>query len=263
MQAPVVDPLLASHQRIDVTPVETTESVWKPLYRVGGLAALLGAANIPIAVFVFVVWPPPNFQPTSQAVIDWCTFIQNNKLLGLLDLDLLLMAGQVLTVLVFLAFYAALRRASQSFMAIALTFGLLGAAIYVPAHPGFSLLSLSDQYAAATTDAQRSALVAAGQSLLATYQGTAFDVSYILWAVATLIIAIVMLRSTTFIKTTAYVGIVMGITMLVPATAGTVGLVLSLVSLLPTVIWDILVARRLFQLGHATPTAQVSPAVVF
>ena len=39
---------------------------------------------------------------------------------------------------------------------------------------------------------------------------------------------------------------------LVPPTAGTVGMIFALGSLLPLEIWDILVARRLFQLGRAS-----------
>jgi len=111
------------------------------------------------------------------------------------------------------------------------------------------MLSLSDQYAAATTDAQRSVFLAAGQVMLTFYNGTAFDMSYVFGGVVLLIISAVMLRSNIFSKVTAYVGILMGMLMLVPPTVGTIGLLLSLISLVPTAIWLILVARRLFQLG--------------
>jgi hypothetical protein len=71
-------------------------------------------------------------------------------------MDLLLIVDQVLMVLVLLALCIALRRASQSFMAIALTAGLVGIAAYFASTTAFEMLSLSDQYAAATTEAQRS-----------------------------------------------------------------------------------------------------------
>jgi hypothetical protein len=60
-----------------------------------------------------------------------------------------------------------------------------------------------------------------------------------------------MLRSTTFNKGTAYVGILMSVLMFVPPTVGTIGLVFSLGSLVPLEIWLILIARRLFQLGQS------------
>jgi fumarate reductase subunit D len=227
-----------------VSDAETADSAWKSLYRVGGAAALIMALFIPIQVIIFLVWPPPS------TVIGWFTLFQSNRLLGLLDMDLLLIVDQVLMVLVLLALYAALRRASQSWMSIALTAGLVGIAAYLASATAFEMLSLSDQYAAATTDAQRSMYLAAGQAMLAIWQGTAFDVGYILEGVALLIIAVVMLRSTLFGKRTAYVGILLGVMSLVPPTAGTVGLFFALGSLVPLEIWDILIARRLFQLGR-------------
>jgi hypothetical protein len=111
------------------------------------------------------------------------------------------------------------------------------------------MLTLSDRYTAATTDAQRATFLAAGQALITNWSGTAFVVGYLLGGIAVLITSAVMLRSGIFSKFIAYTGLVMGALMLIPASAGTVGLLLSLVSLAPTVIWLILVARRLFQLA--------------
>jgi len=107
-----------------VTDAETADSAWKSLYRVGGAAALIIVVFIPIQFIVFVAWPPPS------TVIGWFTLFQNNRLLGLLDLDLLLIVDNALMALMFLALYAALRRANQSFMAIATTFGFVGVAVY-------------------------------------------------------------------------------------------------------------------------------------
>jgi hypothetical protein len=150
--------------------------------------------------------------------------------------------------LMFLALYAALRRASESFMAIATTLAFVGIALYFASNTAFSMLSLSDQYEAATTDAQRSILLAAGQAMLAIYQGTAFYMSYVLVSIAPLIISVVMLRSNIFSKVTAYTGIlanVLGLAYFLPA----VGVLLSLISVVGLAIWYILIARRLFQLG--------------
>ena len=92
--------------------------------------------------------------------------------------------------------------------------------------------------------------LAAGQAILAIFQGSAFNVSYELIAVSGLILAVAMLQSHTFGRRTAYVGIVFYALSLVPASAGTVGLVFSLASLVPMVVWLILVARRLWQLAQ-------------
>ena len=233
----------SSSQMNQVIDSETADSRWKGLYKVGGMAALTTLVLIPIQIIIFIAWPPPS------TVDGYFTLFQNNWLLGLLNLDLLYMLTTVLMGLVILALYAALRRASESYMAIALALGLVATAVYFASNTAFEMLSLSNQYAAATTDAQRSVFLAAGQAMLAIYQGTAFDVYYVISAVALLIISVVMLRSNIFSKVTAYVGILMSVLMLVPSTAGTIGLIFALTSLVPTAIWLILIARRLFQLG--------------
>jgi hypothetical protein len=113
------------------------------------------------------------------------------------------------------------------------------------------MLSLSNSYAAAATDAQRSIFLAAGEGMLATYKGTAFDAYYILNAAALLIISVVMLRSNIFGKVTAYMGIAAGLLMLIPSTVDTIGPVFALASLIPWAVFSILVARRLFQMGSS------------
>lgn len=77
------------------------------------------------------------------------------------------------------------------------------------------MLFLSNQYAIAATDAQKSMLLAAGQALLAvndvgnptTHPGTGIYLSLLLIALSGTLTSIVMLRSTLFNKATAYFGI--------------------------------------------------------
>lgn len=229
-----------------VANAESADSVWKSLYKVGAAGALTVSVFIPIQVVVFVVWPPPS------TVIGWFNLFQANGLVGLLDMDLLLILDYALLGLVFLALWAGLRRANQSLMAIALTLELIAIATYFASTAAFEMLSLSNQYAAAITDAERAALSAAGRATLANWQGTAFNASYILSAVALLIVSAVMVCGKTFGRATAYVGILASALMFVPPTAGTIGVLFSLMSLVPTFVWLILTARRLFQLGRKT-----------
>jgi hypothetical protein len=232
-----------SQKPMDASRAETKESVWTPLYRIGAVAALIVVLFYVIQIIVFVVSPPPS------TVIGYFTLFHKNALLGLLDLDLLSIVDYALFVPLFLALYMALRRVSPSFMVIATALALIGIATYFASNTAFEMLSLSNQYAAATTDAQRSLLVASGQAILAIYQGTAFNMSYVLLAVAPLIISVVMLWSTTFGKVTAYVGIVanvLAVGLFVPA----IGVFLSLVSVVALLIWYILIAIKLFILAQ-------------
>jgi hypothetical protein len=226
---------------MDKINVEPTDSRWNWLYKVGGAAALVTAVFIPIQIIVFIVSPPP------VTVIGWFTLFHDNRLFGLIDMDLLLVANNVLLVPIFLALYVALRRAGESVMAIATALGFAGLALYIASNTVFSMLSLSDQYAAAATDAQRSLFLAAGQAMLAIYNGTAFHVSYVIGSVAMIIISVVMLRSNIFGKVTAYLGILANAIAL-GLYAPTIGLYISVFSVLFLEIWYILLARRLFQL---------------
>ncbi len=91
---------------------------WQTLHRVGGMAALAVLVFIPIQMVVFFLWPPPN------SVIGWFTLFQDNALVGLLDMDLLLIVDYLLLVGVFSALWASLRLANESLMTIALTLQL-------------------------------------------------------------------------------------------------------------------------------------------
>lgn len=216
---------------------------WQTLHRVGGISALAVLVLIPIQMVVFFLWPPPS------SVIDWFALFQDNALVGLLDMDLLLIVDYLLLIGVFSALWASLRRANESLMAIALILQLVATATYFASTVAFEMLSLSSQYSIATTEVERSMFLAAGQVMLATWQGTAFDISYVLSALAILIVSAVMLRGHLFSKTTGYAGLAAGVFALVPPTAGTIGVIFSLVSLVPMVIWLALIARRLLRSG--------------
>ena len=229
-------------------PIEP-DSNWKALYRMGAIAAVVVAALIPVQIAIFVVFPPP------ATAIEFFTLFERNRLLGLLSLDLLYLVDNTLVIPLYLALYIALRRYSQSAMLVAEALIFVGLAAYFSSNTAFEMLSLSGQYAAATSEAQRIALVGAGEAMLALYEGTAFDVYYVFGGVAVVIISFVMLRSDVFGKSVAILGIMAGALMIVPSTAGTIGLYLALLSLVPTAGWLILMARRLFWLATgSSPT---------
>jgi len=237
-----------------LTDVEIADSNWKSLYKFGGAAALIVAALFPIQIIVMIAYPLPS------TVIGYFTLFQSNRLIGLIDLYLLEIPAYILFVPMFLALYAALRRTNESCMALATTLAIIGIAVFLATNNPFSMLSLSDQYAAATTDAQRSLFLAAGQAMLANTNQRAvegFNMGLLLVSVAGLIVSAVMLRSNIFSKVTAYVGILANALSLaeyfrlvfVPE-AVLLLLFLALASCLFLLIWYILIARRLFQIGR-------------
>lgn len=233
-------------------PSETADSGWKDLYRVGGTCALIIAVLLVCEIIIFSIWPQPS------TVIGYFTLFRGNWLVGLLDLDLLGMVGYVLFVPVILAFYVALRRVNEAFMAIATALFFVGISAYFATNTAFSLLSLSDQYAAATTEAERSMFLAAGQAMLTTFNVGAFQVSYVIVSAAWLMISVVMLRSRVFGRVAACSGILTGATAIgavalehTPVIGDIFVLLLSVyfAAIVFLVIWVVLTGRKLYQLG--------------
>lgn len=219
------------------------EEASQNLYKIGGIAALVILLVMSIQLIIFVAWPPPS------AVTDWFTLLQNNWPLGLLSLDLLYLLTNALLIPLYLALYVALRRVSGAWMLIALILGLVGITAYFSSNTAFEMLILSNGYAAAKSEAEKAIFLAAGQAMLAIYKGTAFDVYYILNAAFLLIVSSVMLRSSIFSKGSAYWGMLSGVLMAVPSTAGTIGPIFALASLVPWTLFSLLVGRRLLHLG--------------
>jgi hypothetical protein len=170
-------------------------------------------------------------------------------------LDFFFIVGTLISILPLLALYVALKRVNESYALIALVLGLIAVVSLIPSRPIAELVLLSDRYAAATTDAARSHYLAAGESLLALFNGTAWMVNIVFSSVSSLISSFLMLRSTIFSKATAYVGIVSNIAALgffIPVA----GLFLLFLATLGGMVLYALVARRLLQLGRQTTQPQ-------
>src|SRR5215210_6090145 len=136
-------------RRSQVTEAEPADPRWSWLYKIGGAAALFSVAMIPIQLIVFIAWGQP------ETAIGWFTLFQDNKLAGLLAFELLFVVNAGLGIATTLALYIVLRQVNESLMAIALALGLVEAFFFFKQKTAYEMLYLSDQYAAATTDAQR------------------------------------------------------------------------------------------------------------
>jgi Na+/melibiose symporter-like transporter len=232
---------------------ELTDPACKRLYKLGGVAAWLVVVLTLSEVVSFIFYPQPG------SVEDWFTLFQGNPWIGLLDFWGLEVPMYVMFAVAFLALYVVLRKVDAGWMAIALAFALLGIGIFLATNNPFSMLSLSKQYAATTTDAQRSALLAAGHTLLANTGQRAvggFNVGLFLVSVAGLITSSVMLRSRTFSRTTAHLGILAYALSLADyvrqalTTSEVIALLVILPGALLLVTWFGMVGRNLHRLGR-------------
>ena len=242
--------------RQDDTNTETAYSNWKSLYKISGVAAMLIVLT---ALFEIIITFLPGGYVSSETVSDWFTLFQSNWFLGLRNLGLLNIVMTTLGIPMFFALYTAHRNVDQPSAALALILSYIGVAVFYATNRAFPMLDLSNQYASATTDAQRTILLAAGQAMLSVGEshtpGT--FIGFFLSEAAGIIISIVMLRGRIFSKSASLVGI-LGFSLLmifeicssfIP-TLSNVVLIFAMCGGLLSMAWYILIARRLFQLSR-------------
>ena len=240
--------------RADEPRQNAPDPEWRNLRRSGAVAAVITAILIPIQIAVFILWPPPT------SVAEWFSLFHSHPLLGLVDMDLLLIIDVILLVPILLALFVTLRRFSPSGMTLWTGLGFVGVFAYFASNPAVQMLTLADKYASATNPADRASYLAAGQALLSNYTGTAFDVYYLLASVALIAISAVMLRTTSFGRVTAYSGIIGNIAAL-GLFLPTIGVALSVVSVFILEVWYVFLARDLLRWGEAQAIMPVGPPV--
>ncbi len=235
-----------------ITTAELADPRWRELYLIGGVCGVLMSALTLLAVVIYFIWP---YKPGLTSALDIFTTIQGDKLNGLMSLDFFMVVNTVLMIPFFLALYVALRKVNESLALLALVFGLFSCLIILPARPIAEMFDLSARYAAATTEATRSQYLAAGEARSALFNGTAWMLYFITFSVDMLIFSVLMLRTRAFSRATAYLGIslnvgVLSIFAVIPSFAP-IATIINLVTTVIWTIWNVLVARTLFQLRSA------------
>jgi uncharacterized membrane protein len=245
--------------------IETADAKWQSLYKIGGTAALL-AVLVGLAEIAITFLPGGDASP--ETIVDWFTLFQNNPFLGLRNLGLLNILVDAFGVFIFFALYGAHRQVNKTYATLALIVSLLGTAVFYATNRAFSMLDLSNQYAAATTESQRLVLAAAGQAMLSVggshTPGT--FLAFFLLEVSGIGMSLVMLRSKIFSKISAYAGM-LGFGLLVifeicssfiPAVED-VAVMIAILGGFASMVWYILIARRLFQLGRGKADGILGP----
>ncbi len=229
-------------------------STWKPLYKTGAIAALLAALlfrrNIGAEVSLFT-----SVEAIPTTVADWYVLLQANPFVGLSFLAFFNLFNYILVGVIFLALAAALWSVNKSAAALALASGLLGIVLNLASNVSLTMLSLSQRYVVATSEAQRADLLAAGQTVLAgsgslsANPGTGALVSLLLVALAGLLFSLMLLPSH---RATAILGLLasgcdLAYCLVFPLTPiAPVYLFLAAAGLF-WMLWHLLVARVLFQ----------------
>ncbi len=184
--------------------VETAESTWPGLYRIGAVAALLQLAAV---LVIAVVTPTLGLRPTTAEA--YFTLWQQDRLAGLLRDDFTSLAIIALYLGTFPALYIALRRVSPVYTAMAALFTFVAVTTCFATHSGFSMIYLCDRYAVASTAAERAQLLAAGEAVIASnmWNSSGGFISGLLLQGAGVLISAIMLRSKKFGRVTGYAGL--------------------------------------------------------
>jgi hypothetical protein len=168
------------------------------------VAALLQLACVLITIIVVSTL---GWEPDTAG--EYFSLLQNDRLVGLIRLDFTTLILLSLFSITSFRIYAGLRRSHKAYAALAIGLIYVGMTLALANHSAFSMIRLSDLYAAATTVAQEAQLLAVGEVMIASdmWNSTTWFLAGIFLQGALVFISAIMLGSKNFSKGTAYTGI--------------------------------------------------------
>jgi hypothetical protein len=235
-----------------------TNVQWKAFYKTSGVMALL-IVLVGLMDAITSMLGGEARDNSTVSIIEWFTLFQTNRFYAFSNLGLINMISLTLGIPIYIALFNAHRRDQPAFAALASILFFIGTAVYLSSNTAFPLFALSKQYAVATA-AQRPLLEAAGRAALA--QGADLTpgtfMGFFFTQTAGILITWVMLRSVVFGKWTALAGLagfsLMSVFFVLAAFApeeyGT-AMFFAMAGSLMLVAYEILLARRFFQLGRS------------
>ena len=221
------------------------------LYQLGGLTCMTLIAYSLITMLIMVgIGTPP------ETIEECFSMLKENRLYGLLRLDILTVFVMPLYYLLFYSIYLALKDTNKELLSISTILVFAGLTLFLATPSVFSYLYLSDEYAKATIESDKNQLIAAGEAILASdmWHGTGAKIGGILMQLGALIISMIMLKSNVFNKLTAYTGIVTHGLDLAHIVIGfflpTVGIIIMAIAGPLYLLWFPLIGIRLFKLKN-------------
>jgi len=215
----------------------------------GGLMSfvLIAYSLITLLIIMFIGGPP-------ETINECFSMLQENRLLGLLRLDVLTVFVMPVYYVFFYSLYLALRKIDQGIITISTIIVFAGLTLFLATPSVFSYLELSDKYALAVTETHKNQLLAAGEAIIASdmWHGTGAKLGGLMLEIGAMMISIIMLKGGIFNKLTAYTGIVLHgldfahivVGFLLPS----IGFILMAIAGPLYLLWFPLIGIRLFKL---------------
>jgi len=181
-----------------------SSSPWKNLFSLAAWSTLLLIAYslVTMLLLLMVGGQPESARQNFEMLAE-------NRLAGIMRLDLLTVLVMPLYYLLFLAFFAALKKNHLAIVSVASLLGCAGVTLFLATPSVFSWLILADKFAAASDEAQKTMLLAAGEAILASdmWHGTGALMGGLLIQFGMLVVSLLMLQTDAFGKFTALVGV--------------------------------------------------------
>jgi len=236
----------------------TEDFSWKPIYKLGGISALVFVpySLVTIIVFMFLSQMP-------ETALEAFNALQENRFLGLLRMDALTLIIVPLYYVIYLCIFNGIKKTNHGFASLGTLLAFAGITLFLATPTAFSLVPLSEKYAAASEPAQRAQFLA-GEALMAAdmWHSSGAMLGGFLMLIAALIVSIIMLKSENFSRATAIVGVVTyGFDLankLVSIFDPQIGILFMMVSGPLYLVWFPLLARDFFRLAQKNSISSLS-----
>ncbi len=231
--------------------MNTITSQNRLIHQMGGWSGyLLLGYSLATILIMTLIGPPP------ETIADCFKILDDNKLFGMLRLDVLTVFFMPLYFILFYSLYRALAKINREVLRVSTLFVFSGLILFLATPSVFSYLHLSNLYQSSATEVEKNQLLSAGQAILASdmWHGTGARVGGILMQTGALIISVIMLKGGVFNRFTAYTGIATHgldlLHILVGFFLPAMGNALMAIAGPLYLLWFPLVASRLFKLSR-------------
>lgn len=239
--------------------METNDKQWKLIFRTGAIATIIVLCGIVIDMIVGSM-TGGNVTELPQTAVERFNQFNENRFLGLYNMDLLNIINQIILIPAIFALYGAHRNTNKPFALLSLILFLVGTTIFVTGNTALTMLDLSHKYAGANSDEQRLLLAAAGEAMLAkgSHGSLGVFIGFALPTFANMLMSCLMLNGKIFSRSASYIGIIGNSLMVVYIILVTfvpkvesLALIFAMPAGLLVLIWMVMFTIKLFRLSKS------------
>jgi hypothetical protein len=219
----------------------------REFFRWGAISCILVAFSIFLAIVAYMIWPYIAGVDPPSVILQK---LHQDRLGTLMALDLPMLLIMMLNIIPIIATYHALRIVHGPAALTSLLLGLIAIVLVIPTRPLVELVNLSEMFVRASSDSEREVYLAATQTYLGLFSGTAWCVQTVLFALWGVINGTLMLKSQVFGRLKGWIGIILSLFAL-PFWVPGVGVIFLFVNTIGTIVWYPMVAISFLRLSRS------------